>query len=109
MRESLRRKVWTWTEILSPNIGYFVGISRFVARYALFRIVWAKQVLFLDKKQMYKEFSSFLMLCTGYALHTVGTVHRVFLENAMVQLINSSVIELSLVCSKKVDAQGALG
>ena len=43
------------------------------------------------------------------ALDTVRTLHRVFLENAMVHLINSSVIGLSSVCSKKVDAQGALG
>ena len=48
-------------------------------------------------------------MCTGCALHTVHRILFVFLENAMVHLINSSVIELSLVCSKKVDAQGALG
>ena len=48
-------------------------------------------------------------MCTGCALHTVHRILCVFLENAMVHLINSSVIGLSSVCSKKVDAQGALG
>ena len=32
----LRRKVWTQTKILSPNIRYFVAILRLVAVYALF-------------------------------------------------------------------------
>ena len=36
-------------------------------------------------------------------------LHCVFLENAMVHFINPSVIGFSSACSKKIDAQGALG
>ena len=32
-----RRKVWTRTKILSPNIRYFVAILRFVAIYAFYK------------------------------------------------------------------------
>ena len=38
--KGLRRKVWTQTKILSPNICYFVAI------YALFGRFWANKVLF---------------------------------------------------------------
>ena len=52
--KSLRRKVWTWTKILSPNIDYFVAIERFVAIYALFGRLWAKKsvlkYIFFSKK-----------------------------------------------------------
>ena len=34
---SARRKVWTRTKILSPNIRYFVAILRFVAIYAFYK------------------------------------------------------------------------
>ena len=33
--KGLLRKVCIWTKILSPNMRYFVAISRFVAIYAL--------------------------------------------------------------------------
>ena len=42
--KGLRRKVWTRTKILSPNICYFVAISRFVAIYPLFGNLWTKKV-----------------------------------------------------------------
>ena len=32
-----RRKVWTRTKILSPNIRYFVAILRFVTIYAFYK------------------------------------------------------------------------
>ena len=35
--KGLRRKVWTRTKILSPNIRYFVAILRFVAIYAFYK------------------------------------------------------------------------
>ena len=41
-----RRKVWTRTKILSPNIRYFVAILRFVAIYLLFGDLWPKKCLF---------------------------------------------------------------
>ena len=47
-----RRKVWTRTKILSPNIGYFVANSRFVAIYALFGRLWTKSVV-LGPKQCF--------------------------------------------------------
>ena len=37
-----RRKVWTWTKILSQNIRYFVTTLRFVAVNALFGNLWKK-------------------------------------------------------------------
>ena len=42
--KGLSRKVWTQTKILSPNICYFVAISRFVAIYAFFGNLLAKNV-----------------------------------------------------------------
>ena len=47
-----RRKVWTQTKSLSPNIRYFVAISRFVANYALFGNLWTKKC-FWDQKQCF--------------------------------------------------------
>ena len=41
-----RRKVWTRTKILSPNIRYFVAI------YALFGDLWAKKVPFWVKNSV---------------------------------------------------------
>ena len=41
--KGLRRKVWTQTKILSPNIHYFVAI------YALFGNLWTKKCPFLVK------------------------------------------------------------
>ena len=40
------------TKILSPNIGYFVANSRFVAIYALFGRLWTKSVV-LGPKQCF--------------------------------------------------------
>ena len=47
--KGLRRKVWTRTEISSPNIRYFVAILRFIAIYALCGNLWAKKCFFGSK------------------------------------------------------------
>ena len=47
--KGLRRKAWTLTKILSPNIRYFVEILRFVAIYALIGDLWTKKVPFWVK------------------------------------------------------------
>ena len=45
--KGLRRKAWTQTKILSPNIRYFViVVLRCVAICAIFGRLWAKKVLF---------------------------------------------------------------
>ena len=44
--KGLRRKVWTWTKILSPNMRYFVAILRFVTIYTLFGNLWTKMTFF---------------------------------------------------------------
>ena len=41
--KGLRRKVWTWTEILRTNIRYIVAILTFVTIYTLFGNLWAKK------------------------------------------------------------------
>ena len=48
-------QVWTRTKILSPNIGFFVVIIIFVAIYALFGIVWTKQMLFWVKTVLFRS------------------------------------------------------
>ena len=53
--QGLRRKVWTGTKILSPNIRYFVGMLRFVVIYTLFGNLWAKQKLFFGQKQCFLD------------------------------------------------------
>ena len=50
--KGLRRKVWTQTKILSPNIRYFVAILRFVAIYAIFGRLKARNVLFWIKNSV---------------------------------------------------------
>ena len=49
LSKGLRRKVWTQTKMLSPNIRYFVAIFRFVAIYTLFGRLWAKKCSFGSK------------------------------------------------------------
>ena len=52
MRENAkvhRRQFWTQTKILNKSITYFVAISRFVAIYALFGDLLAKEVHFWVK------------------------------------------------------------
>ena len=49
--KGLRRKVWTRTKILSPNIRYFVTILRFVAICALFGSLRSKEVFFGSKTE----------------------------------------------------------
>ena len=44
--KGLRRKVWIWTKILSPNRRYFILILRFVAIHAFFGNLWTKSVFF---------------------------------------------------------------
>ena len=57
--KGLRRKVWTWTKILSTYIGYFVAISRFVAIDTMFRRLGAKRfflgttIVFLGQEMHY--------------------------------------------------------
>ena len=51
--KGLRRKVWTQTKILSPNIRYFVAILRFVVIYALTRRLWQKKSVFLGINQCF--------------------------------------------------------
>ena len=69
--KGLRRKVWTWTKILSTNICYRIAISKFVAIYALFGRLRAKkwqQQCFLGKK----------CIITWYILQK----RRIFRENS---------------------------
>ena len=62
----LRRKVWTWTKILSTYIGYFVAISRFVAIDTMFGRLGAKRfflgttIVFLGQEMHY------YMVCIAY-------------------------------------------
>jgi len=51
--KGLRRKVWTGTKILSPNICYFVVILRFVEIYALFGNLWAKKCFLFRSKTVF--------------------------------------------------------
>ena len=52
--KGLRRKVWTQTKILSPNIRYFdfFAILRFDAIYTLFGTLWTKNVFILVKNSV---------------------------------------------------------
>ena len=50
--KGLRRKVWTRTKILSPNMRYFVATLRFVSILALFGRLWAKKC-FLGSKTVF--------------------------------------------------------
>ena len=56
----LRQKVWTRTDILSPNIRYFVAILGFVAIYA-----------FLGKKVLFRVKKSVSCTVTWYMLHII--------------------------------------
>ena len=53
-------------KILSPNIGYFVAISRFVAFHALFERLWAQPGFFGSKTTLGKKCT-----ITWYILHIV--------------------------------------
>ena len=48
-----RRKVWTRTKILSPNIQYFCRKLIFVTIYALLGDLWAKKRAFFGQKQCF--------------------------------------------------------
>ena len=45
--KGLRRKIWSWTKMLCPNICYFV------ANYALFGNLWEKKCFFWVKDIKY--------------------------------------------------------
>ena len=66
--KGFRRKVSTRTKILSPNICYFVAISRFVSIYALFGRLWAKKVQKMTCDDMMTQGGGGLM--TKYPLFT---------------------------------------
>ena len=62
--KGLRRKVWTRTKNLSPNIRYFVALLRFVAIYVLFRtrkkcFFWSKKVLLGQEVHYYMEYIAY--------------------------------------------------
>ena len=53
MLPSVRMAEVVRTKILSPNIGYFVANSRFVAIYALFGRLWAKSVFWAQNNVLW--------------------------------------------------------
>ena len=63
---SCRRKVWTRTKILSPNIRYFVATLRFVSILALFGRLWAKKVLLLVKNSVSWQEVHYYMVHIAY-------------------------------------------
>ena len=62
--KGLRRKIWTQTKLLSPNIRYFVAILRFVAIYTLFWKSLGKNVL--SKTVFLVQEMHFDMVCIAY-------------------------------------------
>ena len=61
-----RQKVDTQTKILSPNIRYFVAILRFVAIYALFGNLRAKEVPFGSNKVFFGQEVHYYMVYFAY-------------------------------------------
>ena len=65
--KGLRRKVWTQTKILNPNIQYFVSILRFVVIYALPGNLWAKKCSFGSKNRVsWAKIHYYMVSITNY-------------------------------------------
>ena len=62
---------------LSPNIRYFVAIIRFVAIYALFGRLWAKDVLFWVKTRavFLGEEVNYYMVYIAYYTEKIASLH----------------------------------
>ena len=62
--KGLHRRVWTWTKTLSPNMRYFVVISRFVAINTLLGRLWAKSAFFWSQ-QCFLGMKCLTKICFG--------------------------------------------
>ena len=76
--KGLRRKVWTWTKILSPNICYIVVVLRFVAIYTIFGNLWAKKVIFGSKTVFLGQEMHYYMIYIAY--HTESNLQMLQLR-----------------------------
>ena len=89
-----RRKVWTWTKILSPNLRYFDVISRFVAIYALLERLWAKKCSFGSKKVFLGQEMHYYMVHIAYHTELILPFAIMRKNNANVKIANTRLRKL---------------